>query len=173
MSKSLLNKSATPWYPLLKIPTSLELITEKKMGNNNGGEIRQMMEMSYEEFRQKLLTNTLPMVKNKVHSFTPLLLRSTNVPYRTYPEWAYDHRYYLNKLSMDQFFESSPFSKVDPENERVDVRLEELYEEEEKEWIQNHPEVFKEDHNRNAKLMMNWIIDNELDCFKFVKPINK
>ena len=145
MSKSLLNNSATPWYPLLKIPTSLELIAEKNIGNNNGGEIRQMMEMSYEEFCQKLLTNTLPMVKNKAHSFTPLLLRSTNVPYRTYPEWAYEHRYYLNKLSMDQFFESSPFSKVHPENERIDMRLQELYQEEEKEWIQKHPELFIEE----------------------------
>ena len=135
MSILKLNMNAAPWYPYAN-----------KMGNNNGGEIRQMMEMSYEEFRQKLLTNTLPMMKNKMHSFTPLLLRSTNVPYRTYPEWAYDHRYYLNKLSMDQFFESSPFAKVHPENERIDMRLEELYEEEEKVWIQKHQELFIEDY---------------------------
>ena len=106
-----------------------------------------MMEISYEEFREKLITNRLPGVRNNMHSFTPVLLRSTNVPYRNYPEWAYDHRYYLNKLSMDEFFESSPFSKVRPENERVDLRLQELYEEEENEWIQKHSELFIEDHN--------------------------
>jgi len=147
--------NAKPWYP-----------------SPNTKNYEQIMEMSYEEFRQKLLTNTLPVVKNNLHSFTPVLLRNTNVPYRTYPEWAYEHRDHLSKLSMDQFFESSPFAKVDPENERIDMRLEELYEEEEEVSIQNHPEVFKEDHNRNAKLMMNWIIDDELDCFKPMKISN-
>ena len=120
--------NAAPWYP-----------------SSNMKNYEEIMIMSYEEFRQKLLTNTLPVIINNMHSFTPVLLRSTNVPYRTYPEWAYEHRDYLSKLSMVQFFESSPFAKVYPENERIDMRLEELYEEEEKEWIQKHPELFIED----------------------------
>ena len=130
MSILKLNMNAKPWYP-----------------SSNMKNYEEIMKMSYEEFRQKLLTNTLPVIINNMHSFTPVLLRNTNVPYHTYPEWAYEHRHRLNKLSMDQFFESSPFSKVYPENERIDMRLEELYEEEEKVWVQNHPEVFKEEHN--------------------------
>ena len=128
MSILKLNINSKPWYP-----------------SSNMKNYEQIMEMSYEEFSQKLLTNTLPVIINNIHSFTPVLLRNTNVPYHTYPEWAYDHRNHLNKLSIVQFFESSPFAKVDPENERVDVRLEELYEEEEKEWIQKYPELFIED----------------------------
>ena len=127
MSILKLNINAKPWYP-----------------SSNIKNYEQIMEMSYEEFRQKLITNTLPIVINESYYLTPVLLRNTNVPYRTYPEWAYDHREHLNKLTMEQFLESSPFAKVNPENELVDMCLEELCEEKEKEWIQEHPKIFIE-----------------------------
>ena len=134
MSILKLNINAKPWYP-------------SSNSKNYDEAMHQIMEMSYEEFRQKLLTNTLPIVNNILYSFTPVLLRNTNVPYHTYPEWAYDHREHLNKLTMQQFLESSPFAKVFPENERIDIGLEELYEKEENKWIQEHPEIFVEDEN--------------------------
>ena len=118
-----LNVNAKPWVP----------------------EMQRIMTMSYEEFRENLLNNTLPYITSS--PTTPVLFRDTNKEYTCYSEWHYDHRDRLSKVDQNQLFESSPFSLINEENEWLDKRLEELYEEEEEQWMKDHPEIFEEEEN--------------------------
>ena len=106
-------------------------------------ELQRIMNMSYDEFREHLLNDTLPYITSS--STTPVLFRNTNKEYTCYSEWAYDHRDRFSKIDIKQLFESSPFSFISLENEWIDHRLEELYKEEEEQWIKVHPEIFEED----------------------------
>ena len=108
-------------------------------------EMQIIMSMTYDEFREHLLNDTLPYITSS--PFTPLLFRDTNKEYTSYSEWAYDHRDRLGKIDLNQLFESSPFSIINEDNEFADIQLEELYEKEEEQWIKDHPEIFVEEEN--------------------------
>jgi hypothetical protein len=120
-NKMSLNANAKPWVPEMQI----------------------IMSMSYEEFRENLLNDTLPYVSSS--PTTPVLFRDTNKEFTCYSEWAYENRERLGKIDVNQLFESSPFSFICEENEWVDKQLEELYKEEEEQWIKDHPEIFVEE----------------------------
>ena len=142
MSK--LNSNAMPWFPSSeKILSNLDII----------------MNMTYEEFKVALLADSLPDATIRSNSdsksssfdehiencYKPILYRDTNSRYDSYSEWAYENRERLSKLNIYQFFESSPFSFISPKCESMDKFLEENYWKEEKQWIQENPEIFKEE----------------------------
>lgn len=73
--------------------------------------MNQIMNMSYEEFADRLLNDQLPKIENRKP--LPNIVRETTGMYYSYPEWAYNNRELLKYVEAKDLYALSPYAMHD------------------------------------------------------------